>query len=172
VAATAVPSAASRPGSPPSRCSPTPSGLQCAVEELAMTEDMRSISCVVSGRRGNVQTVLCRDARPPWDGGGGGGAGQPAAVEGMSGGLDTGPKSGLGPACLQGRASAPGPGPHTLPLLLATLHTTDQEAHQAVYNTDSQVSIAALGQLDELVEDKVELLGPGIDQLLSMCCLE
>lgn len=54
-----------------------------------------------------------------------------------------------------------------------------QKAHQAVssviaqvYNTDSQVSIAALGQLDELMKDndKLELLGPSIDQLFRMCC--
>jgi len=57
----------------------------------------------------------------------------------------------------------------------------NQEAHQAVnaviaqvYSTDSQVSIAALGQLDELMKDneKVELLGPCIDHLFSMCCLQ
>jgi len=43
-----------------------------------------------------------------------------------------------------------------------------------VYSTDSQVSIAALGQLDELMKDneKVELLGPCIDHLFSMCCLQ
>ena len=51
-----------------------------------------------------------------------------------------------------------------------------QEAHQAVssviaqvYNTDFQVSIAALGQLDKLMKDndKVELIGPGLTSCLQ-----
>ena len=57
----------------------------------------------------------------------------------------------------------------------------NQEAHQAVnaviaqvYNQDTQVSLAALGQLDELMKDneKVELLSPCIDHLFSMCCMQ
>jgi len=56
-----------------------------------------------------------------------------------------------------------------------------QEAQQAVnaviaqvYSNDTQVSLAALGQLDELMKDneKVELLGPAIDHLFSMCCMQ
>ena len=61
-----------------------------------------------------------------------------------------------------GRTPEGEPGSHQL--------MRSQEAHQAVssviaqvYNTDSQVSIAALGQLDKLMKDndKVELIGPG-----------
>jgi len=57
----------------------------------------------------------------------------------------------------------------------------NQEAHQAVnaviaqvYSTDTQVSITALSQLDELMKDneQVELLGPCIDHLFSMCCMQ
>lgn len=57
----------------------------------------------------------------------------------------------------------------------------NQEAHQAVnaviaqiFSTDTNVSITALGQLDELMKDneKVELLGPCIDHLFSMCCMQ
>merc|ERR1719266_1733857 len=57
----------------------------------------------------------------------------------------------------------------------------NQEAQQAVnaviaqvYSNDTQVSLAALGQLDELMKDneKVELLGPAIDHLFSMCCMQ
>jgi len=57
----------------------------------------------------------------------------------------------------------------------------NQEAHQAVnaviaqiFSTDTNVSISALGQLDELMKDneKVELLGPCIDHLFSMCCMQ
>merc|ERR1719430_1754005 len=58
---------------------------------------------------------------------------------------------------------------------------SSQEAQQAVnaviaqvYSNDTQVSLAALGQLDELMKDneKVELLGPAIDHLFSMCCMQ
>ena len=61
-----------------------------------------------------------------------------------------------------GRTPEGEPGSHQL--------MRSQEAHQAVssviaqvYNTDFQVSIAALGQLDKLMKDndKVELIGPG-----------
>merc|ERR1719320_689013 len=57
----------------------------------------------------------------------------------------------------------------------------NQEDHQAVnaviaqiFSTDTNVSISALGQLDELMKDneKVELLGPCIDHLFSMCCMQ
>ena len=43
-----------------------------------------------------------------------------------------------------------------------------------IFSTDTNVSITALGQLGELMKDneKVELLGPCIDHLFSMCCMQ
>ena len=59
-----------------------------------------------------------------------------------------------------------------------------------IFSTDTNVSITALGQLDELIKDnekvvvfcffyqisifsvQVELLGPCIDHLFSMCCMQ
>merc|ERR1719334_1891992 len=57
----------------------------------------------------------------------------------------------------------------------------NQEANQAVnaviaqvYSNDTQTSIIALSQLDELMKDneRVGLLGPCIDHLFSMCCMQ
>ena len=57
----------------------------------------------------------------------------------------------------------------------------NQEAYQAinatiaqVFTTDTQTSISALAELDELMKDneKVELLENCIDHLFSMCCLQ
>ena len=51
-----------------------------------------------------------------------------------------------------------------------------------IFSTDKNVSITALGQLDELMKDnekvlfidycQVELLGPCIDHFFSMCCMQ
>lgn len=63
----------------------------------------------------------------------------------------------------------------------ATKLMNNQEAHQAVnaviaqiFNQDTQTSISALAQLDELMKDtdKVDLLGSCIDHLFSMCCMQ